>query len=334
MGSGARKRTTGGFALLALAVGGLCTSPAAASDKAPSAPRSVDASAAPAAVEVTWEPPSSDGGAKIDKYKVVTSATDLPKLVATVSGRKRSAKIKGLAPGTTYSSRVLAHNARGWGKASKKAEAAPLAAAGFGTITGTCGVVEPQLDEPTPSLFENRFDFEDDWFDPGDRSKLTEGGQQIFDDPNLGGSSIESEIMAFELLHRCEGATLLKTETEILYDQSGFITDLLVEIADSKVGVSVTRLYKPGGLSQTEVSTIIEGKLEGIQGSSQNVSDEDAWVKQVLVVMAYDDAHADKAETAWLAFDAELKSDTVLYLVTTDGSDGSIYCNPDGPTCP
>ena len=37
------------------------------------------------------------------------------------------------------------------------------------------------------------------------------GGQALFDIANAGGSSIESEVMSFEVLHFCEGATLLKT---------------------------------------------------------------------------------------------------------------------------
>ena len=36
----------------------------------------------------------------------------------------------------------------------------------------------------------------------------------MFATPNAGGSSLESEVMSFEVLHYCEGATLLKTETD------------------------------------------------------------------------------------------------------------------------
>ena len=36
------------------------------------------------------------------------------------------------------------------------------------------------------------------------------------DDGNAGGSSLLSEVFAYEVLHRCEGATLLKTETDAI----------------------------------------------------------------------------------------------------------------------
>ena len=46
----------------------------------------------------------------------------------------------------------------------------------------------------------------------------------------------------YEVLHRCEGADLLKTEMEVTYtDPSGKLTDLLVDIDGAKIGVSVTR---------------------------------------------------------------------------------------------
>ena len=326
---------TAGTALV-FTVGGSTASTAAASDTTPSAPRSVKASAGPASVEVSWRVPRFNGGAKIDGYKVVRSATGLPKRTTRVSARTRSVTIEQLVPGKTYSLKVWAHNARGWGKASRAVEATPLAETGFGAITGACGVVAPQLDASTPSFLENRFDFGDDWH--LEKSKLTEGGQRIFDTPNAGGSSLESEIMAYELLDRCEAASLLKTETEIVYEQDGggAITDLLVEIAGNKVGVNVTRAYRPSSFTftQEEADAQLTNALEAIQESSQRVVDEDAWVKQVLIALAVDDAHADKIETAWLQASAALKGDTVLYLITTDGSDGFIYCNPDAATCP
>lgn len=310
-------------------------STAVAANTVPSAPRSVEARPGPAAVVVTWRSPRSDGGSRVDGYKVVRSAAGIPKKVTSVSARKRSLALRGLVPGKAYAFEVLAHNSHGWGKGSSAENAKPLAESGFGTITGRCGVVAPRLGEATSSFFENRFDFGDDWH--LERGKLTEGGQRIFDSSDVGGSSTESEIMAYEALDRCESALLLKTTSEVVYEASGgnATTDFLVEIAGSKVGVTVTRAFRPPSLvfSQADADEIVADKLADIQESSQRVSDADAWVKQVLLVLAVDDAHADKIETAWHQASTELKGDTLLYLFTTDGADGFIYCNPDAAAC-
>ena len=73
--------------------------------------------------------------------------------------------------------------------------------------------------------------------DPADRPLLTPGGQRLAATPNAGGSSGLSEIFAYEQLARCEAATLLHTETEIMYDGTGKITDMEVSIDGHKIGV-------------------------------------------------------------------------------------------------
>ena len=83
------------------------------------------------------------------------------------------------------------------------------AAAGFGALSGMCGVLHDV-----------------------DLTGAT---------PNAGGSSGVSEAFAYEELARCEGATLLATETEIVDDGPGEITDLEVMIGTHEIGVSVTR---------------------------------------------------------------------------------------------
>jgi Fibronectin type III domain len=331
---------------------------AAPAARLPSAPRSVTAEAGARSVEVTWQGPRSAGAAKIDRYKVVRWAASVPKRDYEVSQRKRSVTLTKLTPGTTYSFMVAAHNERGWGKASKTVKAVPLASGnpsgggvlggagdlggggdpgeggvpgaedGFGIISGLCDLVAPELGKPTASLFGNRLDFQNDPFDDEDAALLTPGGQGVYSSPSAGGSTLLSEVFAFEVLARCEGASLLKLETEIVYSQMGKTTDLLVAIDGSKVGVSVTRAvgFPPDSPYSTEqASALLASKLAAIQESSQNVAPEDAWVKQILVVMAYSDMHANAIEDAWLGLDEATKADTVLYVVTTDGSDGPLY---------
>jgi hypothetical protein len=281
--------------------------------------------------------------------------TGVPKRDYTVSQRKRSITLTRLTPGTTYFFTVAAHNERGWGKAGKTVKAVPLASGGgtpsavgdvgggasnvgggvvpgtedgFGNISGPCDLVAPELDKPTPSLFGNRLDFQADPFDDEDAALLTPGGQAIYSSPSAGGSTRLPELFAFEVLARCEGASLLKLDTEIVYSQFGKKTDLLVAIDGSKVGVSVTRAMSvpPEAPYPTETaSELLASKLADIQESSQNVAPEDAWVKQILVVVAYSDMHANAIEDAWRGLDEATKADTVVYVVTTDGSDGPLY---------
>jgi hypothetical protein len=171
----------------------------------------------------------------------------------------------------------------------------------------------------------------------------TPGGVTMFDTANAGGSSGESEVMSFELLHYCEDAVLLKTETQILYappDDAGAstISDYEVEIAGKKVGVSVTRAYKPAPLTMTdaEVQTLIEKKLEGVNRSSVRVLAVDRWVKQILHVFVADDAAEASVKRVVPAIGASLRADTIIILTRTRGG-GFLYCNPDpalGTECP
>ena len=290
------------------------------------------ATAGAGSATVTWQRPQSNGGATIDRYRVVRTSVGEPTTTSNLAAQRRSLTVNGLIPGRTYSFRVRAHNARGWGPFSRTVSAVPNARAGFGTILGTCGAVAPQLDDATPSLFGDRtFDFGADPYDePADRTRLTEGGQKILEVPNAGGSAVFSEVFAFEALARCEGAILLKTESEIVYDQAGKRADLLVQIAGRKVGVSVMRASTfPFGSPPvlTNLATLLERKLDDIVASTQNVAAEDEWVKQVLVVMAYDQQHADTIEQAWASLDAATRADTIVYVVVTDGSDTNIYGN-------
>lgn len=201
---------------------------------------------------------------------------------------------------------------------------------GFGVITGDCGVLEPaNLESPDPALFTNHLDFGTDPYDDADLSKLTLGGQEVITDGNAGGSSLVSEAFAFEVLARCELASLIATEMEITYtDPHGKITDLLVDIDGLKIGVSVTRAIAypfddPYPLATAQ--SLLEKKLQGILDSTANVAPVDAWEKQILEVLAYSADNAAVLEQAWDGMPADLKADTILYVTVTDGDDAPLY---------
>ncbi len=199
---------------------------------------------------------------------------------------------------------------------------------GFGEISGDCDVLDEELTSLEPAFFVNHIDFGMDPYDPEDFPKLTPGGQEIISDGNAGGSSLYSEVFSFELLARCEAASLLKTETEIIYDTQGKLTDLLVELDGLKVGVSVTRAVAfpfQNPYSVAQAKTLLEGKLSDIHVSSANVSAEDAWVKQILYVIAYGEGHAASLQEAFEQIDPAIKGDTVVMVGVSDGDDAFLY---------
>ena len=211
----------------------------------------------------------------------------------------------------------------------------------LGTLRGTCGTLRGMLHTPAPSLVRNELLFMAP--ERYARDTLSPGGQRLFDTANAGGSSSESEVMSYEVLHFCDDAELLATETEIRYqppDDSGAnsITDILVTIGGERVGVSVTRAYVPMPMMLTDatVRDLLTRKLVGINRSSMRVLPEHRWVKQILHVFTANAAAADAVARIWATLDATTRADTIVVLTSTVGG-GFIYCNPDpmlGAECP
>jgi len=196
---------------------------------------------------------------------------------------------------------------------------------GWGEITGDCGVLDIELTSEQPALFRNTLDLGQIPFDP---ASLSDGGAALWDAGTLGGSSIHSEIIAYELLYRCELAELLKTEGEILYAVQGKKTDMLTEIDGLPIGVSVTRAvswpHDAEYLPQQAID-LLASKLDDIEASTANVHPNDAWAKQILHVVAFATDHADVVEAAWGSLDPQITDDTLVVVTVTDGEDGFVY---------
>jgi hypothetical protein len=211
----------------------------------------------------------------------------------------------------------------------------------LGTLSGSCGAIRALVASPAASFESNALVFTAG--EVYDKSSLSDDGDRIYDTPNAGGSSVESEVMSFEILRACEGASLLKTETEVTYDvaDSGnpSITDLLIAIDGVKLGVNVTRIYRPeefGGMPDDETKRILEKKLSGILRSTELVRAEDRWQKQILHVFTPSAAATDSVLRVLPSIDATLRADTIVLLTQTTGG-GFLYCNDDvalGNECP
>jgi hypothetical protein len=252
-----------------------------------------------------------------------TTTSSGPELLDSSTGGTTGSDATTAADDTTAGSGTTADDTSGSGSSDGTTGPDP----GLGVISGDCGLIDAmELDSPSPFTFESAIDFGMVGFD---YDMLTPGGQEIFDDGNLGGSSVESEIVAYELLARCEGAILLGTEAEIQYtDPMGIKTDLLVEIDSRVVGVSVTRAVGfPFDAPYTEMQAadLLTDKLEDILVSSANVAPRDAWVKQILHVIAYADMHAESIFAAYATLAPEITADTILVVTVTHGDDAFVY---------
>lgn len=201
--------------------------------------------------------------------------------------------------------------------------------AGFGEITGSCGVLgEAELTGADPLWVGGEITFAERYDDPADRDQLTAGGVEILLDGNAGGSSVFSEVFAYEVLHRCELAALLKTENEILYDVESKKADLLVEIDGHPVGVSVTRAVTfPFGEPYTlaAATELIDRKLDDILLARDAASASDRWEKSMLATLAYDAQHAAVFMDAWNGLDAATRADTIVVVFVTSGDDLFVY---------
>lgn len=198
---------------------------------------------------------------------------------------------------------------------------------GFGSISGACDVLDTELTEPAPSYVTSAIDFATMYTD-ADLAALTAGGQEIVAEDNAGGSSLLSEVFAYEVLARCELAALLKTETEVIYDTSGKITDLLVAIDQLTIGVSVTRAVAfpfDDPYTVAQAYDLLDRKLADILESTANVSETDRWEKQILAVLAYAPEHAESLATAYASIDPAIAADTIVWIVVTNGADDFIY---------
>lgn len=214
------------------------------------------------------------------------------------------------------------------------AGATPADASGpapVGTIRGACGELDDTelLDETMSFRFENAIDFGAVPLTEMDVARFSEGAREILDEGTVGGSSVYSEAVAFEVLARCEGAILLQSESEIVYDDPmGTKTDMRVDIDGHAIGVSVVRAVgfpREDPYPVSRALTLLTRKVEDVGESSANVAMTHDWVKQVLVVVAYSSMHAESMRMAWEMIDATVRDDTILWITVTDGEDQFIY---------
>lgn len=200
-------------------------------------------------------------------------------------------------------------------------------------IAGTCGALDTELTDELPYVIENTSTFPDG-FTRSEGSRLSAGAQTILAEGTAGGSSGYSEAFAFEVLHRCEGADLVASETMITYTTPtpGAIADLLVSIDGVRVGVSVTRAVTVTGMcmradtyAMMAASTLLSRKVDDIHEARTLVTAEHAWTKDMVFVYADTAEHARVVGLAWAALTESQRADTILYVSVSEDMDGFVY---------
>ena len=257
----------------------------------------------------------------MNSYRIVLSLCLLPMTLASIACGDESSAVE-VDSGALLDAAIASD-------AGLESDAAVFPHPGFGALSGECDVLDDELTSGMSGFLRLAIDF-DRLYTDADLGLLTLGGQEIIADGNAVGSSVLSEVFAFEALQRCEDAALLKTENEIVYDTQGKITDFLAEIDGGKIGVSVTRAVafpfaNPYPLASAQ--ELLSGKLADVLVSSANVSSGDRWTKQILAVLAYSPAHADVLFQAYQGLDSAISADTLVVVIVTNGADDFIYCN-------
>lgn len=200
-------------------------------------------------------------------------------------------------------------------------------------ISGSCGTLDDELLDERPYSVENTSTFAEG-FHRSEGRRLSAGAQTILAEGTAGGSSGYSEAFAFEVLHRCEGAELVASETMVRYTtpSPSAIADLVVDVRSVRVGVSVTRAVtvtgmcmRDGAYSMSAASALLSRKVADLHEAATLVGPEHAWTKNLVFVYADTAEHARVMGLAWEALDASLRADTVLYVSVSESMDAFVY---------
>ncbi|KAF9984554.1 hypothetical protein BGZ65_000162 [Modicella reniformis] len=136
---------------------------------------------------------------------------------------------------------------------------------------------------------------------------------------NAGGNSLLSEVLSCEMLGRCLGATLAKTEMEIRYLFAYQpITDYTITLPNLSprmhVGVSVTRAFAfKGAYRKADCRRLLWKKLSGILASTRNVIDE-RFFKQILHVWVPNGKVARTVQATYKSLPIEVTRNTVVIV--------------------
>lgn len=117
------------------------------------------------------------------------------------------------------------------------------------------------------------------------------------------------------------------------FPEGGSITDYVMRMFDSVIGVSVTRAMKFDGSEFTveNAEKLLRKKLRGIRQSSRNSLLK--WDKQILHVWLFDENVVYALLSAWADLETELKTNTVMVMTLATNST-EVFVNQQKKTKP
>jgi len=162
------------------------------------------------------------------------------------------------------------------------------------------------------------------------RISFCQGAHRIRDVPNAGGSSVESEVLSFELFAATFGTQckLLATEMEVCYFPStAKKTDYTMELFGIPIGVSVTRAFAyRGNYTPLHAHRLLEKKLTGVVHSTPCVYSLSSISRQILHIWAPNQQIAHSLRVEWRRMKSHVRSNTIVVVSICDAK--WLYCNP------
>ncbi|KAJ6253808.1 hypothetical protein M0813_13225 [Anaeramoeba flamelloides] len=161
--------------------------------------------------------------------------------------------------------------------------------------------------------------------------RLSNGAKKLLTTENAGGNSIISESMSFEVLKRLFGAKLIATEMEIEYKIPNVpITDYIIQVEETKIGVSVTRSMKwPSTSKYTNLDAhkLLKRKLSGVIKSNTNLK-KPYFEKQILHIWSPSASVTEILSQVWQnEINDDLKSNTFVLITTAEKNADWIFWN-------
>ena len=151
--------------------------------------------------------------------------------------------------------------------------------------------------------------------------KLGSGAVKVLSEPNAGGTSVVSEVLSAEYMHRRFGASNFVPEMKIQYVFSNWKKiDYITTIQEERVGVSVTRAmgYPYANSFRLEDATrLCYKKLYGLIVARSGISKQFSYSRSILHCLCQSQSIANMMRNAFLellASDIDLQDDLVNHV--------------------
>lgn len=154
--------------------------------------------------------------------------------------------------------------------------------------------------------------------------RLSPDSIKIFEEPNAGGNSLNSEGLSMEVLAQLYDARDVITEMEVTYWNDNWKKcDYIANVCGNNVGVSVTRgmFYpNPDGFERKDAEKLLHRKLDGLVVARSGIQGAGSFQNSILHIWCETHKIADIITDVWDSLSAEMRDNIVVILTVTDAS--------------